>query len=280
MTHRELLEHALLDALSLLDEEEREEFERALAGAPPQLQAQIRREQTRLVQMESLLPDVAAPASLRAKVLEAVRAAIAGERAAAAEHDADLILHEPDVISRLPAVAHGRRVAALWRGVALACAAAAVVLGVTTMKLQGLVGDFNAQQDLLLEEMKEKFGPDYLLDALVNDSTQRITLAATDASAESQAQAAIWYNPDWRAAKLFGINLPASKDNHYKLVVVDDAGQTVSVLAEFTFRGNGLLNEEVPVTVGLSGDHLAIVGDQEEGVERMFLGAPELLSTH
>jgi hypothetical protein len=148
------------------------------------------------------------------------------------------------------------------------------------MKLQGLVGDFNAQQDLLLEEMKDKFGPDYLLDALVDDSTRRITLASTDATAESQAQAAIWYNPDWRAAKLFGINLPAAKDNHYKLVVVDDSGQTVEVIAEFTFRGNGLLNEEVPVTVGLSGDRLAILGDEDEGRSRVMLTAPELLSIH
>ncbi len=279
MTHRELLEHALLDALSLLDEEEREEFDLALAAAPPHVQAQIRREQTRLVKMESLLPDVSPPASLRARVLEAVRAAIASERVASERHSG-LILHEPDVIARLPAVAHGRRVAAVWRGVALACAAASIVLGVVTMNLQGLVGDFNAQQDLLLEEMKEKFGPEYLLDALVDDATKRITLASTAGSAGSNAQAAIWYNPDWRTAKLFGINLPVAKDNHYKLVVVDDAGQTVSVIAEFTFRGNGLLNEEVPVTVGLSGDRLAILGDEAEGSGRMILSAPELLRTH
>lgn len=276
MTHRELLEHALLDALSLLDEDEREEFDRAFAAAPPQVQAHIRREQTRLVKMESLLPDVTPPASLRARVLEAVRAAIANERVAA-EQTLAIRLHEPDAISRLPAVAHRRKVAAVWRAVALGCAAAAIVLGVTTMRLQGVLGELKTTQDALTEQIAQAFGPDYLIDALVDDSTQRIALASTDTTATVPAEAAIWYNPDWRSAKLFGINLPAAKDNRYKLVIVDEAGQTVDVIAEFTFRGNGLLNEEVPITVGLTGDRLAILGEEEDGDSRMILSAPELI---
>lgn len=270
MNHRELLENALLDAFSLLDDNEREEFDRAFAAAPPQVQAQVRREQTRFAKMESLLPEIAAPAALRARVLDAVRAAIA-ERDAA---QAGLTLHHPDTIARLPAMAHKRKVAATWRALALACAAAAIVLGVTTIQLRGTLNDFDARQDLLLEEIKAKFGPEYLIDALVDSSTQRITLASHDSTQAGSAHAAVWYNPDWRTAKLFGVNLPAAKDDRYKLVILDDQGNTVSVIAEFTFR-SGLLNEEVPVTVGISGDNLAIVGDSDAGANEILLEASE-----
>ncbi|MBK7405551.1 MAG: hypothetical protein IPJ41_13200 [Phycisphaerales bacterium] len=268
MNHCELLENALLDAFSLLDEDEREAFDRAFAAAPPHIQAQIRLEQTRFAKMESLLPEVAPPASLRARVLDAIRAA-AAERSVA---EAALALRHPDTIARLPAMAHKRKVAAAWRALALACAAAAIVLGVTTVQLQRTLRNFDQRQDVLLEEIKAKFGPNYLVDALVDSSTQRITLASHDASQQARAQAAVWYNPDWRTAKLFGINLPAAKDDRYRLVVLDDQGNQLSVIAEFTFR-SGLLNEEVPVTVGISGENLAIVGDGDNGKSEVLLAA-------
>ena len=47
MTTHELLELASLDALGLLDADERESFERAFRAAAPAVQAQIRREQLR-----------------------------------------------------------------------------------------------------------------------------------------------------------------------------------------------------------------------------------------
>jgi anti-sigma-K factor RskA len=278
MTHRELLEHALLDALSLLDEDEREAFDRAFASAPPHVQAQVRREQTRLVKMESLLPDVAPPASLRARVLEAVRGAIASESAMAER--GPFRLDDPDTIARLPAVAHRRRVAALWRAVALACTAAAIVLGVWSVHLGGVINELNRKQDPLLNEITAAFGP-HLIDALVSDSTQRITLTSQSTTEDDHAQAAIWYNPDWSTAKLFGINLPAVKDNAYKLVVVDSEGTPVATVAEFTFTGGrGLLNREFPVTVGLSGSRLAVLGERENGESPIVLGVPELVQSH
>jgi len=47
MTLQEMIELAILDAMGLLDEEERLAFELAFRAAAPPVQAQVRREQTR-----------------------------------------------------------------------------------------------------------------------------------------------------------------------------------------------------------------------------------------
>jgi len=274
MTHRELLENALLDVLQMLDDDEQAAFNEAFEAAPPHLQAQVRREQTRFAKMESLLPDVSPPASLRARVVEAVRAAITGQQITEAE--SALRLHDPDTISRLPAMAHRRKVAAMWRAAAFGCAAAAIVLGITTVRLQGMLGDIRSQEDMLLSAIRDKFGPEYLADALVDDSTQRITLTGTSETLQADAKAAVWFTPGWQTAKLFGINLPATTGSKYKLVVIDENDQPVSVIAEFVFTG-GLLNEEVPITVALDAERLAIVSGAESETDSVLLGVPEVL---
>lgn len=77
MSLQELIELAILDAMGLLDEREQASFESAFRTASPSIQAQVRREQTRLSRIEALLPDVTPPAGLRAAVLAAVREQIA-----------------------------------------------------------------------------------------------------------------------------------------------------------------------------------------------------------
>lgn len=280
MTHRELLENALLDALALLDDEERQAFDAAFHAAPPELQANIRREQTRLARMDSLLPDVAPPATLRARVIDAVHSAM-NEQAATTTHTAhaSLKLDDPDTIARLPEMAHRRKVAAIWRAVALGCAAAAIVLGVTAVQLQGLLHDFRSQEDELISAIRDKFGPEYIIQALVDDSTQRITLTGAGDTFSNDAKAAVWTNPDWRTAKLFGVNLPATEGSQYRLVILDDNNQQVSVIAEFTFNG-GLLNREIPVTVSLDADRLAIVPGGDSETDGVLLGVPDVLDTH
>ena len=277
MTQRELLENALLDALSLLDEEDSAAFNEAFHAAPPHVQAQVRREQTRLARLDSLLPDVTAPATLRARVLAAVQSAMAERRAQDAH--AALRLDDPDTIARLPQMAHRRKVAAVWRAVALGCAAAAIVLGVTAVQLQGLLQDFRSQEDVLVSAIRDKFGPDYLIQALVDDSTQRITLVGNDSGFANNAKAAVWVNPDWRTAKLFGINLPATEGSQYRLVVVDENNVPVSIVAEFTFNG-GLLDREIPVTVSLDADRLAIVSGDAANTDGVLLGVPGVLDAH
>ncbi len=285
MTHRELLEYALLDALALLDDDDRVAFDKAFAAAPPHIQAHIRREQTRFARDESLFPTVTPPASMRSRVLEAVQEAMARQNQAQNEP----VSHQPlklaaddhDSIARLPAVAHHKRSVTLWRALAVGSAAAAIVLGITTMRLTSIIKTLDHEQDPLLEQIKSAFAPNHFVDALVDGSTQRITMASTQDSGSANAQAALWYNPDWRTAKLFGINLPASQNNQYKLAVLDENGNVVDVVAEFTFDGgNGLLNEEIPVTVSLSSERLAILSQDKDGSSNLILSVPDVLETH
>lgn len=124
MTSRDLFEMASLDVMGLLDEQERVAFEEAFRAAPPAVQAQIRREQLRFAEVDRLLPDVEAPAGLRAKVLAAVR-------------DAVSVLRTEPVgrIGAQPARAGFASSAPLWRAACLGFASASLVLSYTAFSL-------------------------------------------------------------------------------------------------------------------------------------------------
>src|SRR5262249_53868009 len=126
MKTQELLELAALDALGLLDENERETFDRAFRAAPPALQAQIRREQTRIAGDDWLLPKVQRPIGLRARVLAAWREAVSAvsNRGRARRLVGSLAL--------LPS----RGVSPFWRAGAIGCAAATITMGVALFWVQ------------------------------------------------------------------------------------------------------------------------------------------------
>lgn len=116
MNTRELFEMASLDVLGLLDDAEREAFELAFRQANPAVQAQIRREQLRFTDMERLLPEVSTPAGLKARVMAAVRDAIAAVRT------------EP--IARIGVGQHGLfNATPIWRAACIGFATASLVLG-------------------------------------------------------------------------------------------------------------------------------------------------------
>lgn len=118
MKTQELLELAALDALGLLDEHEREAFDRAFRAAPPALQAQIRGEQTRIAKDESLLPEVDAPLGLRAKVLARWREAVSAKR------------------RFVPPLLPSSGVSPIWRMAAVGALAATIVVGVSSLQIQ------------------------------------------------------------------------------------------------------------------------------------------------
>src|SRR5258708_2509980 len=135
MNLQQLIELAVLDAMGLLDETEQGQFESGFAGASPQVQAQVRREQTRLSVMDALLPDVSPPAGLRAAVLEAVRRHIlAAESGPALEH---------------PSMLRSRNVSRFWRTASLGLAAACVVMGYATFEL------YQRSNELQVEMLKD-----------------------------------------------------------------------------------------------------------------------------
>src|SRR5689334_12227061 len=79
MTWQEMIEAAQLDALGLLDEQERERFDAAFIKLPADLKAQLRSEQDRVVRFEVAEEGEIEnpPASLKNLVLAAVKTASA-----------------------------------------------------------------------------------------------------------------------------------------------------------------------------------------------------------
>ncbi|MCC6426926.1 MAG: hypothetical protein IT435_08895 [Phycisphaerales bacterium] len=241
MSTRELVELAQLDAMGLLDEQEALEFEAAFAAAPAEIQEQIRKEQSRLCVLEPVLPEVQTPEHLRGKVLSAVHEAIVESivRTPEAAKAADLSVMTPVFA---PAVRHegGRALPGLeerarrrglrfWRITSVALAAAAVVLGITTIRLQSQFSILATEKQVgnSVGNANQLFGKN--IDTfLFSEGTHRIAFspAATMPAAEQwqKVDAAIWHNEDWDEARLLCKNLPSNNGERYELIALDEEG--------------------------------------------------------
>ena len=231
MNLQQLIELAVLDAMGLLDESEQGQFESAFRSASPPVQAQVRREQTRLSVIEALLPDVEPPAGLRAAVVDAVRRQIEIEGLVRAEGVAGAIPLIPS-----------RRVSPLWRAGALGLAAASFVMGFATLQMsrdvreiERRLGDQGQTQVLI-----EKFGANYVRDVLFNKDTTRVVF--TPRSSQSKSMVSVFLNPEWRDSKLFHMNLGDAERRTYKLALVDEHDRVVSIL--HTFNPDGSMEGE------------------------------------
>jgi hypothetical protein len=147
MKTHELLELAALDALGLLDEGERESFDRAFRAAPPALQAQIRREQTRIAGDDSFLPRVEVPLGLKARVVAAWREAVDAMAGSATRTSSGRRIGG---LTLLPS----RGVSSLWRAGAIGCAAASVVLAVTMLNVRD---EFDKYADVSNQNSQDEF---------------------------------------------------------------------------------------------------------------------------
>lgn len=258
MRPHELLELAALDAMGLLDESERVEFEQALSSASPALQAQVRREQARIALDERLLPDVDAPVGLRARVIAAVREAMSA------------ITPRRQARGRILPLLPSRGVNPVWRAASIGSIAAALVLGFTTLQLKESFSELDAslRSDRAVEYMIGQFGAKFER-ALFNPNTQMIGFrseAAADAVPGVRAgqgstfsgRAVVLMAPDSKA-QFYCTNFPASA-GEYKLVVVDANGNIRGdAVLKFTPTGTRVSEEiDVPVRLG-QGDSLAII---------------------
>lgn len=235
MNTQDLIENAVLDAHGLLDESERSAFETAFAGASPSVQAQVRAAQTRLSNLDLLLPDVAPPAGLRAAVLEAVRGAIAE-----AMVDGSAEGHGP--LRLVPS----QRVSPLWRAIGVAGIAATLAMGVAMLQMYQ---EFSTYQDTvekntLLDEIARTYGSRFVEDTLFDPQTRRVVFEQRGTGASDRVQASLWYNPDWNLVRLFCLNLDADIGAGYRLAVVDDRGHIVQEIHRFQTSG-GLEAQEI-----------------------------------
>lgn len=223
MTTRELIELSLLDALALLDEGEHAAFDRAFASASPAVQAQVRREQTRLSRLDLLLPDVTPPAGLRAAVVEAVRRAML----------------EPETVGSLlvPPMTPARSVSRWWRAGSLGLATAAAFFIGATVYLWNENAELQTitRGDVLLAQLADQVGHARVRDLLLDPDTQRVVF--TRVAANSKAEASIFLNPEWDNATFVVAGLAPAGGRPYRLAIVDENDAVVRELAVIDATG-------------------------------------------
>ena len=249
MTTRDLLEQASLDALGLLDEQERADYEASFRAAAPDIQAQIRREQLRFADLTDLLPPVDAPAGLRARVLAAVRDAIVAVSSPKTSGGA---------VGRIGPALAGRAVfntAPVWRAACIGFATATVVLSVffiwmsqEARRIQSMI-----TSDSIAEYLQQNAGPS-ALEVLASDNLRNYAFipAAADYTTLS---ARLLVDPEQGKAVLFCKNLPQINGS-YRLIIESTDGSKHPV----RFQNSGAI-VSVPVSIDLSSlGHLVIEG--------------------
>lgn len=246
MNNDNLFEMAALDALGLLEAEERREFEDAFESASPALREQIRREQSRLTDLDDSLPKVSAPESLRDRVLQAVHQAMAAMAPA----------RTSEVIAKIgsPAWPTRRAVSPIWRAACIGFATATVVLIAVGFYMRGRYDEgLQAFRDIdLTQLMMQDLGSEFV-DQLLSPGSLKVSFQPADN--ESQAKAMIFVDPETKTAYLVTRDLPQI-EGEYRLVVVDDFGEFDHTVA--SFQADGALNG-TPLNLNVSyGTPLAI----------------------
>lgn len=211
MTTQDLMEMASLDALGMLDADERAEFEAAFRAASPAVQSQVRREQKRFANAEHLLPDVDPPAGMKFRVMSAVRDAIIG-------------LTAGDAAAAARAVSTGSKTGA-WFNSTTIWRAACIGFATTTVLLTGVAAyvfdrnqAFVEQTEIALgKALLSELGTDFQEVALAQ-GVQIFDFATTDGLS---ARAKLWVHPESQVAFLFCSDLPV-RDGRYSLVLQDE----------------------------------------------------------
>ncbi len=218
MSTRDLFEMASLDVLGLLDEDERNEFERAFKAAPPEVQAQIRAEQVRFSRMDTVLPRVDPPAGLRARVLAAVRDAI------------DAVSAQP--VARIGATRVGFNSAPLWRAACLGFATASVVLGGFSYWVTQQNRDItsaalsNRTADSIRTTMPE------FTSLVARPRLQQVNFSPAAPDYSGKAFARLFVDLDTKIAYLVCDSLPITGEK-YTLVITSPSGDEATSVADF-----------------------------------------------
>lgn len=264
MNTHELIESTMLHALGLLEDSEREAYEAAFDAAPASVQRRVREEARRMADLGDLIPDAEPSNELRSVVLAAVRAAMREQenelRIARQSDAAQAAQAAPtaEVVARIdnstppparptaqPKLSTSPRVHRIWRVAAVGFAAASIAMGVMVININQTVHE--AQSRALVDNLYDQIGAQYLESTIFDANTRRVALTSTNAS--SKAVAAVWYNPDWRTARLFVKNLASEQNKPLRLVVLDEDDNIVREIETFTPSGE---LEDFDVQVNLS----------------------------
>lgn len=204
MNTQDLLEQASLDALGLLDEQERAAFETAFRAAPPAVQSQVRREQARFASSEAMLPRVDVPAGLKFRVMSAVREAIQSFNRV---ETARRVEHTPFLRSLM------WNSTPLWRAACIGFATATVTLGVFFSFVSQRVKSIE-RTGTVVEALGAQSGMSPgLLNAILDRPQQHwFVQRVADIAA---ARAVITVNPDSGEAHLIVDNLPVQRAQYF-----------------------------------------------------------------
>ena len=257
MTTQQMIENAMLDALGLLSAEEQRDFERAFWAAAPAVQAHVRREQTRLSRIETLLPKVDPPVDLRAAVIQAVRAAMVAQLA---EPEAE------EVRGRGPIpILSSLHVSPVWRAASLGFAAAAAVFGASTLVMWGRYAQVDSQMrsNALSEVMMAQAGAHAR--AIMLEHTSAAVLHPVGQNV-GQGKAKLHYSESGEAVLTFS-DLPAAPGGDY-LVMIFDATGAGQELKRFEPTGNP---GKETITLAAEHDGMRIALVVAETSETLFL---------
>ncbi len=258
MTIQEMIENAVLDAVGLLEDDEHAAFDRAFQTASPKIQAMIRAEQSRLSNLNGLLPAVDPPVSLRSEVIGKVREAIAAA-----------YLAEESEAGRRPTMEliPSKKVSPIWRAAAIGSLAAAVVFGVSVTRMTAEYDTLRDAigKDQLLEQITQQFSSRYVQDMMFDQDTARFVFAS--ASGDFGGQAAVFCNPGWDESRFFSTKLASMDNQRFRLAVVDENDQIIRELLAFDASGGPLDSENVnfdPQEFRATNKRLAVFAEDEQ----------------
>jgi len=231
MSTYDLIEQAVLDALGILEPDERDQFEAALAEAPEGVRQQVRDEQARLLDLEHLLPEEQPRHELRELVVSAVRAAMREER----EPVAGRIGASGAVgVASAPTFRPARRVSRLWRAAAIVFGAATIAMVAATLELHRMYSE--AGSTMVFDTLYNRSGADVLEGMVFGPNSKRIAMTSVSDST-ARGQAAVWVDPDWDTAQLWVNRLRGEEGEQLRLVVLNEKGEVIREVADFVASG-------------------------------------------
>lgn len=264
MNIRDLFELSQLDALGLLDEQERAAFDAAFLAAPPEIRAQLRREQARWVTTDFVGCDAEPPEGLRDAVLADIGvAAMRGRVLDAVHREIARVQGSPASLETVlahaggragPAIMPVRRVSPVWRAAALGFASAAVAFAGMTLYERDRI-DQMARDSRTVGEVVAVPG---IGDTVFNADVSKIVL---DAAQGFKGEAALFLNSEKSEGRLYCRNLSTSPGVVYRVLLVDEsgelmrdaAGRPVELARSFTYTGGWKIVQDVHVTLPSAG---------------------------
>ena len=254
MNTMQLIEHAVLDAMGMLDDHESEAFNAALEASPASVRERVIAEQARLADLQGLLPEASPDPQLRERVIVAVREAMLADAVAkAAEAEVEGEGDQPLSIRKSQGIHRG------WRVGAIGGIAAAMAFGVAFWQSTVRVNDLEERFDdgLALQGAINAYGAesrDVLLRPHLVDN-----IRFTPFNPASQVEITLQYLEEKAVGFLNCGGLATTETVQYALVELDANNQIGRTISQFATTSSQLTTQRLENLALQSGMRLALV---------------------